>query len=101
MEQQRKSLAQTNLKGLVDQIIDKNNWKQRWGKIRTFIESNRAALAQQLSGGGKLEAYLADEKNQVFTVILALYAGEDVKEVFDDLNALYKKYPQEVEFYIP
>lgn len=79
MEQQRKSLAQTNLKGLVDQIIDKNNWKTRWGKIRTFVDKNRAALAQQLSGGqgGKLEAYLADEKNQVFTVILALYAGED------------------------
>jgi hypothetical protein len=60
-------------------------------------------LAQQLSGGqgGKLEAYLADEKNQVFTVILALYAGEDEKEVFADLDNLYKKHPAEVEFYIP
>lgn len=27
MEQQRKSIAQTKLKGLVDQITDKNNWK--------------------------------------------------------------------------
>ena len=59
------------------------------------MDKNRAALAQQLSGGqgGKLEAYLADEKNQVFTVILALYAGEDEQEVFTDLNNLYKKHP--------
>ena len=37
----------------------------------------------------------------MFTVILALYAGEDEKEVFADLNNLYKKHPSEVEFYIP
>ena len=48
-----------------------------------------------------LEAYLADEKNQIFTVILALYAGEDEQEVFKDLNNLYQKHPKEVEFYIP
>ena len=34
-------------------------------------------------------------------MILALYAGEDQQEVFNDLNNLYKKHPREVEFYIP
>jgi hypothetical protein len=37
----------------------------------------------------------------VFNLILALYAGEDEDEVFKDLDLLYRKYPREVEFYIP
>lgn len=42
-----------------------------------------------------------NHKNQVFNLIMALYAGEDEIQVFQDLDLLYRKYPREVEFYIP
>ena len=45
MEQQKKLIAQTNFKGLVDKIMDKKNWRQRWSKIKTFIQNNRSALS--------------------------------------------------------
>ena len=45
--------------------------------------------------------YMSHEKNQIFTLILALYAGEDEQEVFRDLDILYQRHPREVEFYIP
>jgi hypothetical protein len=32
---------------------------------------------------------------------MALYAGDEEEEVFSELNALYERYPQEIEFYIP
>ena len=44
---------------------------------------------------------MAHEKNQIFTLIMALYAGEDEHEVFRDLDVLYQRHPREVEFYIP
>ena len=37
MESQKKKMAQSQFKGLVEQIIDKNNWKNRWTTIKTFI----------------------------------------------------------------
>jgi hypothetical protein len=45
--------------------------------------------------------YAAHEKNQIFTLIMALYAGEDENEIFGELDQLYEKHPREVEFYIP
>lgn len=41
------------------------------------------------------------ERNDVYNAILALYAGDDDHEVFEDLDALCEKFPLEVEFYIP
>ena len=46
MEEQKKLNAKQNLKDLVDKIIDKKNWKQRWSKIKTFIATNQKALSQ-------------------------------------------------------
>jgi len=87
----------------VDKIITKENWKTRWSKIKTFVHNNQAAIRQQLATHGmrNMDAYFNDEKNQVFNLILALYAGEDVQEVFEDLDGVYKRYPSELEFYIP
>jgi hypothetical protein len=42
-----------------------------------------------------------DEQNYVFNLILALYADEDQKEVFHELDKIYAYNPAEVEFYIP
>ena len=39
-------LAKNEFKKLLDKITDKNNWKQRWGKVKQFIEHNKQALAQ-------------------------------------------------------
>lgn len=50
---------------------------------------------------GELEAYLKNERSQIFNMILALYAGEDEGEVFEALNGMYARHPREVEFYIP
>ena len=100
METQKKANAKENLKDLVDKIIDKKNWKQRWSKIKTFIHTNQKALSQQL-GGANLDDYYQNEKNQIFNLILALYAGEDENEVFRDLDLIYSKYPRDFEFYIP
>ena len=36
-EQLKKLQAQSKFKGLVEQIIDKANWKNRWTKIKTFV----------------------------------------------------------------
>ena len=48
-----------------------------------------------------VDEYYNNEKNQIFNLILALYAGENEIEIFKDLDALYDKYPAELEFYIP
>ena len=100
MEQQKKANAKINLKDVVDKITDKKNWKQRWSKIKTFIATNQKALSQKL-GAANLEDYYTNEKNQIFNLILALYAGEDENEIFRDLDVIYSKYPREFEFYIP
>jgi hypothetical protein len=44
---------------------------------------------------------LNNEQNYVFNLILALYADEDQKEVFQELDKVYEYNPGEVEFYIP
>ena len=48
-----------------------------------------------------MEAYKKNEKNRIFNLILALYAGEDEEAIFVELAKIYEKYPREVEFYIP
>ena len=102
MEQMKKAVAKNKFKHLVKTIIDKKNWKERWSKIKVFIHTNQKALKEQLGAGGKdLDDYLNNEKNQIFNLILALYAGEEEAEVFRDLDLIYQKYPREFEFYIP
>lgn len=105
MEQEKRMVAKNEFKNLVNKITDKKNWKQRWGKIKQFIETNRqvlAHMARQDEGDEQAEAdFMAHEKNQIFTLIMALYAGEDEHEVFRDLDILYQRHPREVEFYIP
>ena len=65
IEQDKKRAAKTELKRLVHKIIDKKNWRQRWSKIKTFIQHNRQVLQQQMSrgAGGQHDRYLSDEKN--------------------------------------
>ena len=103
MGQKQKQLAKNNFKTLVDKITNKKNWKTRFTKIKTFIQQNQRALSQQLSGQGghNLEEYINNGKNQMFNLILALYAGENEEMIFKDLDLLYEKYPADLEFYIP
>ena len=84
------------LAGIKDAVGEGGALANVQGKVKDY----QKAVAK-LGEGGKLEAYLADEKNQIFTAILALYAGENETEIFKDLNELHKKHPREVEFYIP
>ena len=43
-EQHKKQLTQEHFKNLVDKIIDKDNWKTRWSKIKTFVHNNQVAI---------------------------------------------------------
>lgn len=95
-------MAKVEFKKLIERITDKKNWKQRWGKVKQFIETNRNALAH-LGNKDQNDTgdFAAHEKNQIFTLIMALYAGEDESQIFTDLDHLYQRHPREVEFYIP
>jgi len=44
-------------------------------------------------GGINVDDYLNNEKNQIFNLILALYAGENEQQIFRDLDLLYNKHP--------
>ena len=37
-------MTKTNFKYLVNKIIDKNNWKQKWTKIKEFIKTNKLSI---------------------------------------------------------
>ena len=54
---------------------------EKWRKIKEFIISKKTKNTK------------VSEKGQVFNAILALYAGDDVEEVFSELAQLYEKYP--------
>jgi hypothetical protein len=101
LEQMKKAIAKNKFKHLVKEIIDKKKWKDRFTKIKVFIHTNQKALSQQLGAGKDLEEYMKNEKNQIFNLILALYAEEDETEVYRDLDLMCSKYPSEFEFYIP
>lgn len=83
MEQEKKRLTQSQFKGLVEQIIDRRNWKQRWTTIKTFIN--------QSSNQGSSAAQIRDRNQQsaVYSLVLALYAGEEIEEVFNQLDIQY------------
>lgn len=76
-------------------MLDKEKWQSKWKKIKDFVKNKKRDNG--LSG----QSDLGSERDQVFTALLALYAGEDEEEVFSELNSLYEKAPQEIEFYIP
>lgn len=40
-------------------------------------------------------------KSDIFNIIVALYAGEDLDDVFQELRLMADCYPCEVEFYVP
>lgn len=63
MEQMKKAIAKNKFKHLVKTIIDKKKWKDRFTKIKVFIDKNQKALSQQLGSGKDLEDYLKNEKN--------------------------------------
>lgn len=65
--------------------MSKDKWQEKWTKIKQFVRKKQSGAR--------------DEKDDVFSAILALYAGEE--DVFSELNALYDRHPQEVEFYVP
>jgi hypothetical protein len=65
--------------------LSKDKWQEKWTKIKQFVRKKQTGSR--------------DEKDDVFSAVLALYAGEE--DVFSELNALYDKHPQEVEFYVP
>ena len=44
---------------------------------------------------------LDGHRDLVFSVVMALYAGEENDYVFEQLDELVEKYPLEVQFYIP
>jgi hypothetical protein len=71
--------------------------------VKTFIEKNQKALSQQLIGanGRTINWDQYNGKSQTFTLILALYAGENEEMIFKELDELYSKYPADLEFYIP
>jgi len=37
MEQHKKRMTQEHFKNFVGKIVDKQNWRNRWGKIKTFV----------------------------------------------------------------
>jgi len=37
-------MTRTDFKQIVGKIVDKKNWRQRWGKIKTFVEKNKLAI---------------------------------------------------------
>lgn len=50
---------------------------------------------------GKDKNHTSNDKDQVFNAILALYAGEDLDIVIEQLDSFADQYPDEVGFYIP
>ena len=76
---------------IVDDVIDKKKWQEKWKKIKDFIKKKKS------KGGTNMPS----ERDYVFNAILALYAGDEEEEVFSELAMLYQRYPEEVEFYIP
>jgi hypothetical protein len=74
-------------------VLDKEKWQGKWRKIKDFVKNKKRDDGKGQSVGS--------ERDQVFNALLALYAGDDEEEVFSELNGLYERYPQEIEFYIP
>ncbi len=68
-------------------MLDKEKWQSKWKKIKDFVKNKKRDNG--LSG----QSDLGSERDQVFTALLALYAGEDEEEVFSELNSLYEKAP--------
>ena len=88
--QMKKAKTKVMFKKILDDVLDKKNWEQKWKKIKDFVQSKR--------GKGKA---LQSERDLVFNAILALYAGDDEEEVFSELARYYEKYPDEIDFYVP
>ncbi len=77
-------------KKILDEVLDKKNWQEKWKKIKLFVQKKRGKSGNTGS-----------ERDEVFNAILALYAGDDEEEVFSELARFYEKYPAEIEFYVP
>ena len=86
----KKSKNKIMFKKILDDVLDKKNWQEKWKKIKDFVKKKGIKGQSQVS-----------ERDQVFNAILALYAGDEEDEVFSELAILYEKYPEEVEFYVP
>ena len=46
MEQQKKKGAKKHFKKLVDNIMDKKNWEQRWAKVKGFLGKGKNEKVQ-------------------------------------------------------
>lgn len=89
----RKQKQKITFSKILDDVLDRDKWQKKWTKIKEFVKKKRGQNGEKGAGH--------PEKDDVFNAILALYAEEEEKEVFQELNALYEQYPSEIEFYIP
>jgi hypothetical protein len=88
--QPRNNNNKINFKKILDEVLDKKNWQEKWKKIKDFVKKKRGKGYAQMS-----------ERDDVFSAILALYAGDEEEEVFSELARLYERFPEEIEFYVP
>ena len=84
---------------MLAKIVTKQRWKKRLYQIKSFIRKNLSR--DGTNGENYLRLYFKNEYNQIFNLILALYAGENKELIFKDLDGLYEEYPEDLEFYIP
>ena len=89
----KQSKPKITIQRILDDVLDKEKWQGKWRKIKDFVKNKKRDDGKGQSAGS--------ERDQVFNTLLALYAGDDEEEVFSELNGLYERYPQEIEFYIP
>jgi len=85
MQQKKKKNIKLAFKNVLSKIVSNQNWKSRWNKLKSFVTSKQN---MKNSADSRLS-----ERNAVFQLILALYAGEDTKLVFTQLEILAEKYP--------
>ena len=71
------------------------NWKQRWRKLKRLVKKRRGGTDALDSSS------LLNERDNIFNSILALYAGEDLDVIFEQLETYADRYPEEIDFYIP
>jgi len=91
MQRQRKLHLQNAFRSVISTLTNKQNWKQRWLKLKqSFTSKGQSSQASDTS-----------DKDSIFNAILALYAGEDLDFVIEQLDSFADRNPAEVSFYIP
>ena len=75
----KRSKPKITFQRILEDVLDRSKWREKWTKIKEFVKKGRNKEGQSVHS----------ERNDVFNALLALYAGDEETEVFNELNTLY------------